>query len=93
MRFPVKCLYCIEKEYIMKIIDVKWFTEGFSNRAIGIVLVLDEVTGEHKAYLGTGDGLDEDADAKHISEWGAKVHISQLDDVLDWMLRINHERT
>lgn len=59
----------------MKIIDAIWFMEMGSLQPIGIVIGRDNVTGEAKAYIGSGAGLDETADAQHIAEIGAKFHL------------------
>ena len=57
----------------MKIETTIWFTQMVEPSTIGIVIGTDEVTGEKKAYIGTGKGFDEDQDAKHISVTGARV--------------------
>lgn len=54
----------------MKIIDTIWFTA--SSNTIGIVIGKDD-TNEPKAYIGVGNGADEEVDTKHIVEWGAKL--------------------
>lgn len=58
----------------MKITDTLWFSPG--NIAtlpiiIGIVLGVDEVTGEKKAYIGNVVPTTPENDIKHIAEYGA----------------------
>lgn len=59
----------------MKILDVIWFTEMGSLRPIGIVIGEDEITGERKAYIGVGNGEDEERDSKSIAGTGAKFSL------------------
>lgn len=47
-----------------------WFTEGLSTRPIGVVLGKNGV-GEWRAFIGTGDGLDEVSDIKRVANMGA----------------------
>lgn len=61
----------------MKIKDTIWFTTG-RGETVGIVLAEDDVTGIPKAYIGVGDGRNEDVDIKQISEWGAKLQLTDL---------------
>lgn len=56
----------------MKILNTLWFTEMGSPRPIGIVFGVDEVTGKHKAYIGTCSGMNEKLDADYIAQHGAK---------------------
>ena len=58
----------------MKIVDAIWFTEMSSIRPIGIVISVDEQTGNTKAYIGTAIGNDEGVDALHIVTTGATLH-------------------
>jgi hypothetical protein len=62
-----------------KILEVFWFTAG--NCTIGVVVLEDSVTREHKAYIGQGRGIDEDADALFIAEQGAKILPETLDRI------------
>lgn len=63
-----------------KIIAVHWFSQ--SGPTIGIVTVEDETTGERKAYVGTGDGFDEQADIKRIRELGGKADIGRFEAIV-----------
>ena len=47
----------------MKQLDTIWFS---GLETIGIVIGEDEITGERKAYIGTGKGYSEEADIQHI---------------------------
>lgn len=58
----------------MKITYVTWFSTPHAH-TIGIVIGEDDITGEQKAYIGLGDGVDEEADTKKISERGASFPI------------------
>jgi len=62
-------------------IEKFWFS-GLTT--VGIVIGEDERTKERKAYIGAtdGGGLSEASDAKHILEYGAKVHPEQLENIL-----------
>lgn len=48
----------------MKIIEALWFDK------IGIILAKDDVTDKYKSYIGIGEGSDEEADTKYISQHG-----------------------
>jgi len=54
----------------MKILDAYWFTPMGSS-VIGIVKVNTEFDGI-KYYIGTCSGMNQDGDAKHIAERGAR---------------------
>jgi hypothetical protein len=56
----------------MKIIATHWFTE--MGGCLGIVVGEDEITGERKAYIGSGDGFSENADAQKILQRGGKFY-------------------
>ena len=62
----------------MKILEMLWFTQAGTPSTLGIIVGEDEITGEAKAYLGTAQGYDEEADAKHILETGAKFYPGHL---------------
>ena len=57
----------------MEVINVTWFSEMGCAKPIGIVVVEVE-EGERKAYIGTGDGYNEQLDTQHIISSGAKLH-------------------
>ena len=65
----------------MKINDVFWFTPA-TGECIGIVYGTDDVTGERKAYIGVGNGINEEEDIALIAKTGAKfilgVYMSPL---------------
>lgn len=56
----------------MKILNTIWFS---GLKCVGIVLCVDEITREHKAYIGVGEGISEEADIRHIAEHGSPVHL------------------
>jgi len=65
----------------VKVIDSLWFTN--INGTVGIVTIEEDVTGDHKAYIGVVPGEDEKADAEAIIAWGNKFS-------LDTAQRIEH---
>lgn len=58
----------------MKVIESLWFSG--KDGCVGIIVDEDSVTGERKAYIGSASGIDEEADIKAISDWGAKFPLS-----------------
>ena len=66
----------------MKIIDAIWFNELGKKEPIGIVIGEDKITGERKAYIGTGNGFEEGSDTISIAERGTKVTIKTLEYIL-----------
>lgn len=65
----------------MKIENKWWFTPG-QGPCIGVVSVVNDV-GERRLYIGTGDGLSEEADARKIAAWGTRVHKDMLEAMLE----------
>ena len=53
-----------------KIVDKWWFSSYSGN--LGIVKVYDEITQKNKFYIGKTLGINEEADAEHIKQYGAK---------------------
>lgn len=66
----------------MEIKQAIWFTPGGQSQCIGIVIGEDEKTHEKKAYIGLGQGHDEQSDIRHILDWGAKVSREILEQML-----------
>jgi len=64
-----------------EVVSVFWFTHVFS--CIGIVIAKDTITGERKAYMGVGKGICEKADIFSILDWGAKVPLEFLENILE----------
>ena len=56
----------------MKVTNRVWFSELGKTDCIGIIIGIDEHTGEKKAYIGTGNGVSEEADVLRIASNGAK---------------------
>lgn len=67
-----------------EIIKQIWYTPVLPNRTIldvenlpelciGIVAVVIDGCGRWKCYIGYGGGVDENSDAKHISQWGVPL--------------------
>lgn len=63
----------------MEIIDVTWFT---GEQSMGIVVIRNAV-GQIKAYIGVGDGQDEEQDTKKIAESGVRIHKDQLQQIIN----------
>lgn len=63
----------------MKIVDSIWFTEMGSSAPIGIVICKDENAEEAEAFIGTGYGINESTDAKHIARTGARLRLSTVE--------------
>jgi len=64
----------------MKIIDNTWF-----NGTIGIVIVESEATKERKAYIGVGEGHDENRDIQSIANHGTPVLVETLKRLVEKM--------
>ena len=58
----------------MKVLDAYWFNP-MGSAIIGIVKVQTEYEGI-KYYIGSASGMEEDGDAEHIAQRGAKFPIS-----------------
>lgn len=56
-----------------KIVGTTWFTSG--RDCIGIVAIDDKYDGL-KFYIGNGNGLNEETDARHIADWGSHFPVS-----------------
>lgn len=69
----------------MKITNMIWFTQMGSPSTIGVVMGEDDHSGEKKAYIGTGEGLDEKEDAQHISKFGAKLRVERLKEMVKFL--------
>jgi len=54
----------------LKLVDIRWFS---GRDTIGVVLVEDMTMHYVKAYIGVGQGNNEQADAEHIAQWGSKI--------------------
>lgn len=71
----------------MKIIGTVWFT-NMDGHCIGIVTIENDI-GERKAYIGLGEGRDEEVDAQHIAENGAPVYKAFIRGVLDMLNKVD----
>ncbi len=60
----------------MKVVDSLWFTNN--KGTVGIVTIEEDVTGDRKAYIGIGDGHNQEADTQSIVDWGNPLSISAL---------------
>jgi len=63
----------------MRVTDTIWFTGIYGS--VGIVLGVDDVTGDHKAYIGAGVGDSDESDTETIKDHGNPLN-------LDTVLRI-----
>lgn len=66
----------------VKILHSYWFTEYGVNKPIGIVIA-DVMYKGVVAYIGTGLGVSQEEDEKHIIRCGAKLHGVVLEDILN----------
>lgn len=64
----------------MRIIDAIWFS-SFTG-TMGIVVIENE-TGERKAYIGHAAGLNERDDMQHIADHGAPIYAETLRRIAD----------
>ena len=67
-------------EFLMKIVDVIWFTQAQEPSTIGIVVVDNGF--EKKAYIGTGRGTDSRIDAERIAKNGARLHLAMVEQII-----------
>lgn len=65
-----------------RIIDSVWITSLDLVGCIGIV-VIENDTGDRKAYVGWGDGYSEERDAERIARDGGKITAEILEHVVD----------
>ena len=59
---------------------VMWFG-NLVYRNVGIVLSTTDMK-EPRIYINNVDGLDEEFDTKHVLEWGAKISLSQAEEMV-----------
>lgn len=65
----------------MKVTDTYWFTPAVGG-PVGIIVGVDEVTGEHKAYIGSlAASTTEKVDAQQIAEYGSKLDLWVLQEI------------
>ena len=53
-----------------KVIRTTWFSAPHGN-VIGIIKVRDEITQIDRVYIGSGEGVDKEADVKRIKDYGS----------------------
>ena len=68
----------------MKILKAWWFSPMMTPH-FGVVVGVDEITKEKKAYIGPADGLDEESDTRDIAARGAKLRRADLEEILEAM--------
>lgn len=67
----------------MKVTNTYWFAPA-TGGLVGIVVGVDEVTGKHKAYIGSVPvATTEEFDARAIAEYGAKLNLKVLLEIAD----------
>ena len=57
----------------LKVLDAVWYTQ-MGGPVIGIVMCEEIATGNKKSYIGTGDGISAESDARSIAMYGAKFY-------------------
>jgi len=62
-----------------KIVDSQWFST--SRGMIGIVII-ENPDGKRKALIGHGQAIDADTDIKIIHDWGAKLRLSTVENLV-----------
>ena len=62
-----------------RIVSSRWFCNLFG--CVGVIVVDDLVTGERRAYIGTGQGENEQVDIDYICEWGQELHMFTLREI------------
>ncbi len=60
----------------MRVTDTIWFT-GMRG-SVGLVMGVDDVTGDRKAYIGRCSGLDEELDTKVIVDYGVALKLDTI---------------
>ena len=68
----------------MKIEKTFWFSTELAG-CLGAVLGTDEVTGEHKGYIGIGFGGDEEKDRQIIAERGQRLSPPVMKEISDYL--------
>lgn len=63
----------------MKITLDYWFNTR--RGSAGIVVGVDEQTGEAKAYIGVASGVDYEGDKQEVVRWGGKLRLAVLDEI------------
>ncbi|GAH81524.1 unnamed protein product [marine sediment metagenome] len=64
----------------MKVLEAIWFTNNQGGTS-GIIIVEEDVTGNRKAYIGVGNGIDEKADIEDILAWGSEFSLDTIDKI------------
>lgn len=60
----------------MRVTDTLWFTG--THGCVGIVMGVDDTTGEHKAYIGVGVGDSERYDTELLKEHGTPLSLETV---------------
>ena len=68
----------------MKIEKVFWISANIPG-VVGMVLGVDELTGEREGYIGIAVGSNEDTDKKYIAATGQKITPGILREVVDYL--------
>lgn len=69
----------------MKNVQSFWFNSMGLIGCVGIVLGEDEVTGQRKAYIGVGLGINELFDERIVAESGAKFPAEMAERIAIWL--------
>ncbi len=64
----------------MKAIDSMWFNSA--SGSFGFVIGENESSGERHLYAGVISGIDEEEDKQEILDWGIKVNLAMIDNLL-----------
>lgn len=63
----------------MKVTEKFWITTD--RGCIGIICGEDEITGERKAYIGIGNGQNENWDAEYIAQQGSPLSLGMVEQI------------
>ena len=59
---------------------LRWLTAG--DKTVGLIVKTDSVTGEKFVYIAAVPGYDEQKDIKYILEWGSKIPVQSVLDLI-----------
>lgn len=69
----------------VKVLESIWFTNN-QGGTTGIIIV-EEVTGDRKAYIGVGNGIDEKADIEDILAWGSEFSLDTTEKIHHYLTK------
>ena len=74
----------------MNVISAIWFSFLYFPGSVGIVLGVDEITGERKAYIGVRvSGSSEQKDIESIRQFGSPLGLDVLKTIVNFLEKEN----